>query len=497
MKTHKQPYSENNSVGYYGITGRIVEVLGSIVTVSFKPSEQKSEYDIAVKISIIPKIHEALWTELHDKKLLLEVQKNVGNYSVLCVALGTTDGLSRGMTVYRTGGPLYVPVGETLHGRILNVLGEPIDSKGEINAPHKKSIHQLGPLLKEQKKTLTVLETGIKAIDLLIPFPLGGKIGIFGGAGVGKTTLLGELFLKFSKSYNGEIIFVGIGERTREGAELWRIAQSVKEFREKLVMILGQMNEPPGCRWRVGFTAATIAEYFRDELKRDVFLGLDNLFRFIQAGSEVSAILGNIPSAVGYQPQLSNEISQIEERLTSTNNGSITSIQAIYAPADDYSDPALAAAFPHFDAIMTLDRSIFEKGLNPSIDFLNSTSRLLSPMIVGERHAEVAARIRKLLQKYHDLRDVIAIIGLDNFRDINEDDAIQFMRARKVEAFLTQPFFITHGPNVGRSVKLADTISGFEAILNGECDDWPDDSFRNKGELDEVEVQARKLAAIA
>ena len=475
--------------------GRIIEVLGSVVTISFEPLYNHLIDSISVDFESresVPNIYEILWVELQGKRLLFEVQKYIGNHSVMCVALGSTNGLRRGMCVYRYGRPLHVPVGNCLHGRAINVLGEPIDGLGSLDVLQERSIHRSSPAFVEQNKTITVLETGIKVIDLLNPFPLGGKIGIFGGAGVGKTTLLGELFLNFSQYYDGEILFIGIGERTREGTELWRISQSVEKFRKKLIMVFGQMNEPPGCRWRVGLTAVTIAEYFRDEMGRNVFVGLDNMFRYIQAGTEVATILGNMPSAVGYQPRLANELGEIQERLVSTKKGSITSIQAIYAPADDYSDPALAALFHHFDAILSLDRLMYEKGLNPAINCLGSSSRLLASDKIGEEHNSIANQVLELLQKYYDMRDMIAIIGIDGIQDINEDDAIQIRRARKIEKFLTQPFFTTSGSN-GRYVKLTDTLAGFKAILEGKCDEWPEIAFKNKGGLDEVELHAKKL----
>lgn len=476
--------------------GRITEVLGSVVKVSFGLAGGTS-YEVVdgsqVRHACMPPIHEILWVENGDDKLLLEVEKDVGHCEVMCVALGSTAGLSRGLCVHRTGHPLRVPVGENLKGRAINVLGEPIDGRGRIDTHGKHSVHRDAPLFISQRRDMKILVTGIKAIDLLVPFPIGGKIGVFGGAGVGKTTLLGELFFNFSKHHDGEILFVGIGERTREGTDLWRKAQLVEDLRNNLVMVFGQMNEPPGCRWRVGLTAVTIAEYFRDEMKRDVFVGLDNLFRYIQAGAEVSAILGNVPSAVGYQPQLADELAKIEERLVSTRSGNITSIQAIYVPADDYSDPALVAAFPHFDAILALDRSLFENALNPAIDQLSSSSRLLTPEFVGERHNQIAGRVLRLLQRYRELKEMVAIIGMDSLRENSEEDADMLLRARKVMQFLTQPFFVTHGPEDGRFVELADTLSGFETILDGTCDKWPEKAFQYKGTLEEVERHAKKL----
>lgn len=473
--------------------GKIIEVIGSVVTVEFGPDSPNGLTFWSNDQGKLPNILEILEIEKPDGRLYLEVQKHVGSSRVICVALGSTEGLCRGTRVLRTRSTLKVPVGEAVRGRILNALGEPIDGKGPVVSKVKRSIHQRSPLIIEQNEKITMLNTGIKAIDFLAPFPLGGKIGIFGGAGVGKTTLLGELFVNFSQRYKGEIIFIGIGERTREGTDLWSRAQEAPVLRNNLIMVFGQMNEPPGCRWRAGLTGATIAEYFRDAMQQNVLVGLDNLFRYVQAGSEVSAILGNFPSAVGYQPSLGKEVAQLEERFVSTKSGSVTSIQAIYVPADDYSDPALVAAFPHFDAILTLDRSIFERGQNPAIDLLNSSSRLLSPEIVGERHYELANNAIKLLQKYRNLKDVIAIIGLDGLRDISEEDATAVIRARKIEWFLTQPFFTTAGPLGGRYVELSDTLCGFEAIINGQCDDWPEEAFRNKGSIDEVEQHAKSL----
>lgn len=470
-------------------SGKIVEIIGSIVTVEFK-IDFSANAKSADTNDQLPFVFEILEVDHTRGKLLLEVNKHLGKNRVVCVALGPTDGLHRGMRVGRTHSPLRVPVGAAVRGRALDALGMPIDQKGPISTDEKRSIHIPSPPLTAQNPKIKILRTGIKAIDFLLPFPLGGKIGIFGGAGVGKTTLLGELFLNFSRLYQGEIVFVGIGERTREGTSLWYQAQQVPALRNNLVMVFGQMNEPPGCRWRAGLTGATIAEYFRDEFGKNVLVGLDNLFRYIQAGAEVSAILGNIPSAVGYQPNLAQEVSQLQERFVSTDTGSVTCIQAIYVPADDYSDPALAASFPHFDAILTLDRNVFEAGLNPAIDFLGSSSRLLSPEIVGKRHYELADSALKLLQKYQTLKMMVRIIGLEGLRDINEQDAIDLMRARKIERFLTQPFFLTHGEG-GKSIELTDTLAGFEAILNGACDEWPEDVFRDKGTLEEVEKAAK------
>lgn len=470
--------------------GRIAEVIGSVITVCFKPP-YTSEIDLmqveANQSTLgLPKIQEILIVDLQNEKLLLEVQKHIGEQSVMCVALGNTDGLCRNQIARRTFRPLQVPVGPQLRGRTVNVFGNPIDGREPIKAHQYRPIHCTAPSLIAQNTSFKFLETGIKAIDLLTPFPKGGKIGIFGGAGVGKSVLLGELFLHFANWHKGEIVFAGVGERTREGTSLWAATQKASVLRDKLIMVYGQMNEPPGMRWRVGFTAATIAEYFRDEMKQDVLFALDNLFRYVQAGSEVSAILGNIPAAVGYQPQLADEIAKLEERLVSTQEGSITSIQAIYVPADDYSDPAVAASSPHFDAFMSLDRGIAEDGRHPAIDQLNSSSRLLHPMYIDLEHYAVADAVRKKLQKYRDLHDVVAIMGLDGLRDMSEDDALDVIRARRIELFLTQPFFITQGSD-GRYVPLSDTIAGFKAILSGDCDDWHEDAFRNKGSLSEVE----------
>jgi F-type H+-transporting ATPase subunit beta len=478
--------------------GWVTAVMGSVVTVHFgQGMNQNEELNLSVTDHInhsfsMPTIHEILWIEQDYGKLYLEVQKHAGNHDVYCVALGITDGLFRGKAVYRTFRTLPIKVGENLRGRIIDVLGDPIDGCGPIECSDVRYLHDKSPSLREQNREITILETGIKVIDLLMPFPLGGKIGIFGGAGVGKTVLLAELFFNFIAHHQGEIIFAGMGERTCEGTALWSAVQKNQLLRQKLIMVLGQMNEPPGRRWRAGLTAVTIAEYFRDKLKGNILFVVDNLFRYIQAGTEVSAILGDIPSVMGYQPHLANELANFEERLVSTSKGTITSIQAIYVPADDYADPAVATAFTHFDAVISLERSIAEKGRHPAVDPLASLSRLLHTDYVGEEHYRVADSVRKLLQKYRDLRNVVSIIGMDGLRDLNEDDYFAVHRARRIELFLTQSFFTTRGRD-GRYVPLAATIAGFKSILEGICDYWPEEAFLDKGSLDEVEEHVWRL----
>ncbi len=467
------------------LCGYLTDIVGSVVTVEFPPSDGS--------VDSLPKVFEILTTEYGEQSLYLEVQKHVGDRRVRCVALGPTEGLCRMQKVHCTGHGLEVPVGEGLRGRTVDLLGNPVDGRGDICVQQLAPVHQFSPAIVDQGAKFEVLETGIKAIDLLCPFARGGKVGVFGGASVGKTVLLAELFWNFLKRYDGEIVFAGVGERTREGTELWKQTQLHPALRDKIVMVFGQMNEPPGRRWRVGLSAVTMAEYFRDALGKDVLFVLDNLFRYIQAGAEVSAILGNPPVSVGYQPNLAAEVAALEERLVSTTSGSITSIQAIYVPADDYTDPAVVAAFPHFDTTMTLERSLAEGGYHPAIDPLRSGSRLLySSQHICSDHYETAKEILKILETYQHLADVVAILGIDNLRDVNEKDALTVIRARRAKLFLTQPFFVTHREG-GRYVSLEKTIAGFQAILAGECDEWPEQAFRNKGDLDEVAAEVQQI----
>ncbi len=461
--------------------GRIVAVIGPVVDVEFPAGE-------------LPEIYYALKIRDPEKgiDLTVEVAQHLGENTVRCVAMSSTDGLVRGMKAENTGAPVMVPVGPETLGRIMNVIGEPVDEQGPIGEKMRYPIHRPSPKLGELLPTTEILETGIKVADLLCPYPKGGKVGLFGGAGVGKTVIVMELIHNIAKHHGGYSVFCGVGERSREGNDLWN------EMRESGVLksaalIYGQMNEPPGARLRVGLTGLTVAEYFREEEGQDVLLFIDNIFRFVQAGSEVSALLGRMPSAVGYQPNLATEMGELQERITSTRKGSITSVQAIYVPADDYTDPAPATTFSHLDATTNLSRQIAEKGLYPAVDPLDSSSKLLDPRIIGERHYLVASRVRQVLQKYKDLQDIIAILGMD---ELSDEDKLTVARARRIERFLSQPMFVaeqfTGRPGV--YVKLEDTIAGFEAILNGECDEVPEQAFYMVGTLDEALEKAKKLA---
>lgn len=418
------------------------------------------------------------------KNLVAEVAQHLGNDTVRCVALGSTDGLRRGVKAIDTGGPIKVPVGRGTLGRIFNVLGEPIDNKGEVVASDYWPIHRSAPSFEEQVPAVEIFETGIKVIDLLAPYAKGGKIGLFGGAGVGKTVLIMELIRNIATEHGGFSIFTGVGERTREGNDLW-LDMNESGVIEKTVLVFGQMNEPPGARMRVALTGLTMAEYFRDVEGQDVLLFIDNIFRFIQAGSEVSALLGRIPSAVGYQPTLANEVGALQERITSTKKGSITSVQAIYVPADDLTDPAPATTFAHLDATTVLSRQIAELGIYPAVDPLDSTSRILDPRIVGEEHYYVARTVQQILQRYKELQDIIAILGMD---ELSEEDKLIVYRARKIQRFLSQPFFVAEAftGRPGRYVKLKDTIRGFKEIIEGKMDHIPEQYFYMVGTIDEV-----------
>ncbi|HEY5937688.1 MAG TPA: F0F1 ATP synthase subunit beta, partial [Kofleriaceae bacterium] len=429
--------------------------------------------------------------------LVLEVAQHLGEGAVRTIAMDSTEGLVRDMEVKNTGGPISMPVGPECLGRILNVVGTPIDGKGPVNAKRTASIHRAPPTFVEQSTQIEVLETGIKVIDLLAPYRKGGKIGLFGGAGVGKTVLIQELINNVAKAHGGVSCFAGVGERTREGNDLYlEMSESKLETGEpvisKTALIYGQMNEPPGARARVALSALTVAEYFRDEEGQDVLLFVDNIFRFTQAGSEVSALLGRIPSAVGYQPTLGTEMGALQERITSTTRGSITSVQAIYVPADDYTDPAPATAFAHLDATTELSRAISEKGIYPAVDPLSSTSTMLDPQILGERHYKCARAVQQTLQRYKDLQDIIAILGMD---ELSEDDKLTVERARKVEKFLSQPFFVAQTfTNIpGRYVPLEETISSFEEILSGALDNLPEQAFHLVGNVEDVRAKAKKL----
>jgi F-type H+-transporting ATPase subunit beta len=452
------------------VAGSIAQVLGGVVDVEFPPDE-------------LPRINDAVEVPQDGQALVLEVQQHLGHDTVRCVAMGSTDGLKRRVTAYATGSPIRVPVGPATLGRLFDVLGNPQDHRGPVDRALTYPIHRPAPAFDEQSTRVEVFETGIKVIDLIAPFTKGGKTGIFGGAGVGKTVIITELIRSVAIEHAGYSVFAGVGERTREGTSLYR-EMSEAGVLDKTVMVFGQMNEPSGVRLRVGLTGLTMAEYFRDQ-GSDVLLFIDNIFRFVMSGSEVSALLGRMPSAVGYQPTLSTEMGELQERITSTKRGSITSMQAVYVPADDYSDPAPVATFTHLDATVTLERSIVEKGIYPAVDPLASTSRILDPHVVSEDHYAVAREVQRVLQKYKDLQDIIAILGVD---ELSEDDKLIVARARKVERFFSQPFFTAQvfTGREGRYVHVKDTIEGFHQILDGKLDEVPEQHFYMAGGIDEV-----------
>ncbi len=469
------------------IVGTVTQVMGAVVDVHFDGD--------------LPPILNALHTDNHGQTLVLEVAQHLGEHTVRCVAMDTTDGLVRGQEVVDTGGPIEVPVGPETLGRIMNVIGEPIDERGPIETKMKLPIHRPAPEFVDQSTETEQLVTGIKVIDLLTPYARGGKIGLFGGAGVGKTVLIMELINNVAKAHGGYSVFAGVGERTREGNDLYHemIESGVIDLEgdgSKAALIYGQMNEPPGARARVGLTGLTVAEYFRDEEGQDVLFFVDNIFRFTQAGSEVSALLGRIPSAVGYQPTLGTDMGELQERITSTKKGSITSVQAIYVPADDLTDPAPATTFSHLDATTVLSRQIAELGIYPAVDPLDSTSRILDPRIVGEEHYRTARDVQRVLQTYKSLQEIIAILGMD---ELSEDDKLTVERARKIQRFLSQPFHVaevfTGSP--GKLVELEDTIKGFRAIVDGEYDDLPEQAFYMVGTIDEAVEKAKRMAAEA
>ncbi len=451
--------------------GTIVQIIGPVVDVEFKSGN-------------LPAIYDALELKLGDAKLVLEVQQHLGENQVRAVALGPTDGLKRGIQIKNTGNPISVPVGTETLGRIFNVFGEPVDGKGEVKAKKYYPIHREAPTLEEQETKPEILETGIKVIDLITPFNKGGKIGVFGGAGVGKTVIIQELINNIAKAHGGYSVFAGVGERTREGNDLYHEMKDAGVL-DKLAMVFGQMNEPPGARFRVALSALSIAEYFRDEKHQDVLLFIDNIFRFAQAGSEVSALLGRTPSAVGYQPTLAAEMGQLQERITSTKKGSITSLQAIYVPADDYTDPAPVATFAHLDSTISLERSIAEQGIYPAVDPLASTSRNLDPEIVGQKHYDVARGVQKVLQRYKELADIIAILGVE---ELSDEDKITVARARKIQNFLSQPMFVAEAftGRKGAYVPIEKTVEGFDAILKGDYDGVDESEFYMKGEITDV-----------
>ena len=451
-------------------TGKITQIIGAVIDVRFE--------------SELPSLYNAIEVPFNDETIVLEVMQHLGDRTARCISMHPTDGLRRGMEAIDTGAPITVPVGEEVLGRMVNVLGNPIDNKPAIKTEEQWPIHRDPPKLTEQIAQPEILETGIKAVDLLCPFSKGGKIGLFGGAGVGKTVLIMELINSIAKEHGGYSVFVGVGERTREGNDLYYDMKNSGVI-DNTALIFGQMNEPPGVRMRVGLTGLTMAEYFRDVKQQDVLLFIDNIFRFVQAGSEVSALLGRTPSAVGYQPTLATEIGLLQERITSTKAGSITSVQAIYVPADDFTDPSTATTFAHLDAVTVLSRSIVEQGIYPAIDPLNSSSRILEANIVGPEHYRVSHAVRSILQRYKDLQDIVAILGID---ELSEDDKLIVNRARKVQRFLSQPFYVAekYTSIPGRYVSLGETIRGFREIIEGVHDDIPEGFFLNIGTIDEV-----------
>ncbi|WP_323005964.1 F0F1 ATP synthase subunit beta [Pseudorhodobacter sp.] len=468
--------------------GKITQVIGAVVDVQFEGD--------------LPAILNALETTNNGKKLILEVAQHLGESTVRTIAMDATEGLVRGEGVTDTGAPISVPVGSATLGRIMNVTGDPVDEKGPVNSKERRSIHGEAPSFAEQSTETQILVTGIKVIDLLAPYTKGGKIGLFGGAGVGKTVLIMELINNIAKVHSGVSVFAGVGERTREGNDLYHemiesgvIVPDDLE-KSKIALVYGQMNEPPGARMRVALSGLTLAEQFRDDTGSDVLFFVDNIFRFTQAGSEVSALLGRIPSAVGYQPTLATDMGAMQERITSTKNGSITSVQAVYVPADDLTDPAPATSFAHLDATTVLDRSISEKGIYPAVDPLGSTSRLLDPLIIGEEHYSVATSVQQILQRYKSLQDIIAILGMD---ELSEDDKVAVARARKIERFLSQPFDVAKvftGAD-GKQVPLEETIASFKAVVAGEYDHLPEAAFYMVGGIEEVIAKAQRLAAAA
>ncbi len=459
--------------------GEIVQVIGPIVDIRFPEKE-------------VPRLLNAI--KVGDTQLILEVAQITGNNTVRCIALGPTDGLIRGMKVADSGSPITVPIGQQTLGRMFNVFGEPIDGKGGLVSPDKRNpIHRDSPTFKEQLSISSMLETGLKVIDLLAPYPRGGKIGLFGGAGVGKTVIVMELIRNIAQEHGGVSVFGGVGERTREGNELW-LELNNSGVVDKTVLVFGQMNEPPGARLRVGLSAITMAEYFRDEERKDVLLFIDNIYRYIQAGSEVSTLLGRMPSAVGYQPNLATEIAQLEERIATTRSGSITSVQAIYVPADDLTDPAIVATFTHLDAKIVLSRQISELGIYPAVDPLDSTSRILDPRILGQEHYDTALKVQKVLQRYKELRDIISILGID---ELSDEDKLIVSRARKIQRFFSQPFFVAENftGTKGKYVKLQDTIRGFKMLLEGKLDELPEAAFFMVGPIEEAIEKGQKLKA--
>ncbi|MCL6505921.1 MAG: F0F1 ATP synthase subunit beta [Bryobacteraceae bacterium] len=475
--------------------GRVVQIIGPVVDVQFEAGHLPAIYNAVRIVGDGFDVPEPI-------DVVAEVQQHLGEGRVRCVSMKPTDGLVRGMKAKDTGAPITVPVGRTTLGRVMNVLGEPVDKLGPIRSEKRYSIHRPAPALEEQSTELEMFETGIKVVDLLEPYLKGGKIGLFGGAGVGKTVLIQELIHNVAMKHGGVSVFAGVGERTREGNDLWLEMQESGVMvagdpeRSRVALIYGQMTEPPGARLRVGLTGLTVAEYFRDEEGLDVLLFIDNIFRFVQAGSEVSALLGRMPSAVGYQPNLNTEIGELQERITSTKRGSITSVQAIYVPADDYTDPAPAATFTHLDATTNLSRQVVERGIYPAVDPLASYSRILDPRIVGQEHYTVARAVKSVLQRYKDLQDIIAILGIE---ELSDEDKLIVSRARKIEKFLSQPFFVAQQFTglEGKYVKVEDTVRGFKEIVEGKHDDVPEQAFYMVGTIEEALAKAEQMTAAA
>jgi F-type H+-transporting ATPase subunit beta len=465
--------------------GKIVQVIGPVIDIEFEEGDLPTIYN-AVKLTN---------TRISDKEgnLVAEVAQHIGENTVRCVAMDTTDGLVRGMKAIDTGAPIAIPVGKEVLGRILNVIGEPVDEGGPVTTAKSYPIHRPAPTFLDQDVNVELLETGVKVIDLLEPYPRGGKVGLFGGAGVGKTVIIMELIHNIATEHGGFSVFGGVGERTREGNDLW-LEMKGSGVLDKTALVFGQMTETPGARARVGLSALTAAEYFRDEEGQDVLLFIDNIFRFTQANSEVSALLGRMPSAVGYQPTLATDLGELEERITSTTKGSITSVQAIYVPADDLTDPAPATTFAHLDATTVLSRQISEMGIYPAVDPLDSTSKILDPQVVGEEHYKVAREVQQILQKYKDLQDIIAILGMD---ELSEDDKLIVSRARKIQRFLSQPFFVAEEftGSKGKYVKLEDTIKGFGELVEGKHDDVPEQAFYMVGVIEEALEKAERMRA--
>jgi len=455
--------------------GKVKQIIGPVIDVEFNIDE-------------LPALYNALVIKKQDQEIFMEVEQYVGDGIVRCIAMASTDGLARGQEVVDSGSPISVPVGEETLGRLFNVFGQPVDNLGEIKTEKKYSIHRKAPALTSVKPSTQIYETGIKVIDLLTPYPKGGKIGLFGGAGVGKTVLIMELIRNIATEHGGVSVFAGVGERTREGNDLW-LDMKASGVIKKTSLVFGQMNEAPGARFRVPLTGLAQAEYFRDEKKQDVLLFIDNIFRFVQAGAEVSTLLGRMPSAVGYQPTLSTEMGQLQERIVSTNDGSITSIQAIYVPADDLTDPAPATTFSHLDATTVLSRSLTELGIYPAVDPLDSTSRIMDPKVVGEEHFNTAKEVIRILQRYKELQDIIAILGME---ELSNEDKVTVSRARKIQRFLSQPFFVAeeYTGQAGKYVPISETIRGFKEISEGFHDNIPESAFYMKGGIDEVTMHA-------